>query len=274
MKSEGVSGSQTSGSQASGSQTSDLRELLRIAREAARVAAEVILPLYRSGIAVELKADRTPVTLADRRAEEAMREWFARETPTFGIVGEEHGETAGDGRHRWIVDPIDGTKSFVHGVPLWGTLVALERDGVPVLGVISCPAAGETVYAATGLGAFGEDGKVIAVSDVESLAQSAVCTSSYATMFQRHPESFARLVGSARLLRAWGDCYGYLLLAKGRIEAMLDPLMNLWDVAALHPVVTEAGGCVTTWDGAPGLGSSAIASNGHVHAELLRVIRG
>jgi histidinol phosphatase-like enzyme (inositol monophosphatase family) len=252
----------------------ELAELLAIAREAARVAAEAILPFYRRSFAVELKADHTPVTIADRDGEEAMRVLFARETPSFGIVGEEHGETPGDGRHRWIVDPIDGTKSFVHGVPLWGTLVALERDGVPILGVISCPAAGETVSAASGLGAFAENGSRITVSGVDSLAESAVSTSSYSALAKSHPEAFARLLESARLLRTWGDCYGYLLVAKGRIEAMLDPMMNLWDVAALYPVVIEAGGRITTWEGRDELGASCIASNGRVHEQLLRVLHG
>ena len=123
----------------------ELEELRVIARQAATIAAEIIMPLYAEGVAVELKADRTPVTVADRRAEEAMRRFLARECPGHGVLGEELGESPGDGRHRWVLDPIDGTKSFVHHVPLFGTLVALERDGVPCVGVISCPAVGESV---------------------------------------------------------------------------------------------------------------------------------
>lgn len=252
----------------------ELDDLLAVARQAARVARDVILPIYGDHFAVELKADRTPVTIADRRAEEAMRAFFARETPGFGVVGEEHGETPGDGRHRWIVDPIDGTKSFVHRVPLWGTLVALERDGVPVIGVISCPAAGELVYAAAGQGAFDERGRRLRVSSVAALSEAAVSMSSFSSLAARHPGAFARLLGAARLLRTWGDCFGYLLLAKGRIEAMLDPQMNLWDVAAILPVVTEAGGRVTTWEGEDRVGASCVASNGLLHGELLRALHG
>jgi histidinol phosphatase-like enzyme (inositol monophosphatase family) len=252
---------------------SELAELLGVAREAARVAAEAILPIYRGDFAVEIKADSTPVTEADRRAEEAMRALFARETPSFGVVGEEFGASAGDGRHRWIVDPIDGTKSFVHRVPLWGTLVALERDGVPVIGVVSCPATGERVEAATGLGARDQDGRSVRVSAVRSLRESAVSTSSVAALSADYPAAFARLLGGARLLRTWGDCYGYLLVATGRIEAMLDPRMNLWDVAALHPIVEESGGRITTWEGERRVGASAIATNGLVHDEVLAVLR-
>jgi len=249
----------------------DLRPLLDIAREAARLAGEVIMPLYAAGTAVELKADRTPVTLADRRAEEVMRAFLARECPSHGVLGEEFGETPGDGRYRWLLDPIDGTKSFIHHVPLFGTLVALERDGVPVVGVIACHAVDETVSGALGLGTT-LNGEPAHVSSTATLAEATVSTTTLTGMQRYHPRAFARLLDSAGLARAWGDCYGYLMVATGRADVMLDPVMNLWDVAALVPVITEAGGRLTTWEGEDRAGDSAVATNGLLHADVLRIL--
>lgn len=251
----------------------ELGDLLAVARRAAEVAGDVIMPLYRAGIVAELKADRTPVTEADRNAEMAMREFLARECPGHGIVGEEFGESEGDGRHRWILDPIDGTASFIRHVPLFGTLVALERDGEPVAGVIACHAAGETAYAARGLGAF-INGQPIQVSGVSELKHGLVCNGSTTALERYHPGSVASLVKSARWVQTWGDCYGYLMVASGRAEAMLDPIMSLWDVAALYPVITEAGGRITTWAGEPGPGDSSIATNGLLHESVLQAVRG
>jgi histidinol phosphatase-like enzyme (inositol monophosphatase family) len=252
----------------------ELEELRGIARRAAAIAAEIVMPLYCEGVTVELKADRTPVTVADRRAEEAMRSFLARECPGHGVLGEELGESPGDGRHRWILDPIDGTKSFVHHVPLFGTLVALERDGVPCVGVISCPAVGETVDGVTGGDAY-LNGKRTSVSVVTSVAASAISLTSFSRLAHMHPHGFARLaaLGSTSLLRAWGDCYGYLLVASGRIEGMLDPEMSVWDAAALLPVVTAAGGRLTTWRGEPRVGDSVVATNGRIHEELLALVQ-
>lgn len=251
---------------------SELAELLAIARRAADVARDVIMPLYAAGIAVELKADRTPVTIADRNAETAMREFLARECPEHGILGEEFGETAGDGRHRWILDPIDGTKSFMHHVPLFGTLIALERDGVPVVGVIACHAAGETASAAKGMGAFINEVPV-RVSEVRSIDEATVSMTSYARTAGKHPKGFDGLVSRCKLARAWGDCYGYLMVAGGRAEVMLDPDMSIWDAAALYPVITEAGGGFSTWDGTPGVGTSVVATNGYLHDEVIATLR-
>lgn len=255
--------------------SSELRHFLEVAREAARLAGQVIMPLYESGTTVELKADRTPVTRADRAAEEALRDFLLREFPSHGFLGEEFGEVAGDGRHRWIVDPIDGTKSFIHHVPLFGTLVALERDGQPAVGVIACHAAGETVSAADGLGAWlGE--RRARVANTAAFAEATVSMTSFSRMASIRPRAFAALTaaGSAGLVRAWGDCFGYLMVATGRADIMLDPEMSLWDAAALYPVVREAGGSITTWDGEDGPGTSVAASNGILHPELLERIRG
>lgn len=250
---------------------SELAELLTIARRAAALAGEVVMPLYNTGIAVELKADRTPVTEADRRAERALREFFQRECPGHGILGEEYGEIPGDRRHRWIIDPIDGTKSFIHHVPLFGTLVALERDGEPVIGVIACHALEETAWAAKGSGAF-INGRQAKVSTTIALEDATVLLTSFARLPRLRPVAFRRLVETAGLLRTWGDCYGYLLVAAGRADAMLDPIMNIWDVAALYPVITEAGGRLSNWDGTQTIGASAVATNGRLHEAVLAAI--
>ena len=251
---------------------SELSELLGIARRAAVVAGEVIMPLYESGTTVELKADRTPVTAADRGAEEAIRAFLAREAPGHGVIGEEFGETPGDGRHRWILDPIDGTKSFIHHVPLFGTLIALERDGEPIVGVIACHAVGETVSAAHGLGAF-LNGRPIHVSNTATLAEATVSMTSYSRMPKYHPKAFATLCDQAGLARAWGDCYGYLMVATGRADVMLDPVMSLWDAAALYPIIREAGGRITTWAGEDSVGDSVVATNGRLHDQVLAALR-
>jgi len=220
---------------------------------------------------VELKADRTPVTAADRGAEEAIRRFLETECPGHGILGEELGETHGSGRYRWILDPIDGTKSFIHHVPLFGTLIALEDDGVPVIGVIACHATREVASAARGGGAW-LNGSRIHVSTTALLSEATVSTTSYSRLSATHPKAYERLTASSGLMRAWGDCYGYLMVAAGRADVMLDPEMSIWDAAALYPVITEAGGRMTTWAGQDEVGDSVAASNGLLHAELLPIL--
>ncbi len=214
----------------------ELEELTGVARRAAEVAGEIVMPLYDQRLTVELKADGTPVTAADRRAEEAMRELFARETPGFGVLGEEQGESPGDGRHRWVIDPIDGTKSFIHHVPLFGTLVALERDGEPVVGVVACPAVGETAWANRGGGAF-LNGEPTRVSDTPSMEEATVLTTSSASLLERSPGGMTGLAREARLLRSWGDCYGYLAVIAGRAEARNEPDVNPLDNAPYAELV-------------------------------------
>ncbi len=247
----------------------ELKELLAVALEGARRAGEVILRLYRKGTPAELKADATPVTEADRRAELLLREYFAGETPGYGFLGEEYGEVAGVVPGRWIVDPIDGTKAYVHGVPLFGTLIALEWRGVPVLGIVACHAAGETVWAARGLGAY-LNGQPCRVSSVGALEAATVLATDWRAVIAR--PGGTELFRRARLARTWGDCYGYLLVASGRAEVMLDPELNLWDVAALEPVIAEAGGRMADWPGVPAPRASAVAANAALFSEVMRLL--
>jgi len=217
------------------------------------------------------KSDGSEVTIADRKAERLLRGLLHAAWPEDAVFGEEYGGTLERRGRCWLLDPIDGTKSFIHHVPLFGTLVALERDGMPVVGVIACHAAGETISAAEGEGAW-LNGARVRVSVVDRLADATVSMTSFKRMPHYYPAGFAGLCEHAGLLRAWGDCYGYLMVAAGRIEAMLDPVMNHWDVAALWPIVREAGGRLTTWEGQERVGESAIATNGMVHDELVQLL--
>lgn len=249
--------------------TSELKDLLALALEGARRAGEVILRLYWQGVSAELKADATPVTEADRRVELLLREYFAGETPGFGFLGEEYGEVAGAVPGRWIVDPIDGTKAFVHGVPLFGTLIALEWRGTPLVGVVACHAVGETLWAARGLGAY-RNGAPCRVSSLGTLEEATVLATDWRAVVSR--PGGTELFRRAHLARTWGDCYGYVLVASGRAEVMLDPELNLWDVAALEPIITEAGGRIADWPGAPTPRSSAVAANAALFREVMGLL--
>ena len=248
----------------------ELEELTAVARRAAAMAGEIVMPLYEEELTVELKADGTPVTEADRRAEEAMRELFARETPGFGVLGEEQGESAGDGRHRWVIDPIDGTKSFIHHVPLFGTLVALERDGARGGG---WPARRGRRLGEPGRGRI-LNGSGRASARRTRWTKATVLTTGPGSLQRRSPNGLVRLSREAGLLRSWGDCYGYLAVVAGRAEAMIDPVVNPWDIAPFAVLVEEAGGRLTTWAGVDGAGEDAVATNGGIHEELLEVLTG
>lgn len=245
----------------------ELREFLGIALRAAEVARDVIMPIYRDGFAVDIKSDGSPVTAADRGAEEALRAFLLRECPGHGVLGEEYGDTPGSGPYRWILDPIDGTKAFVRRVPLWGSLIALEYEGRPVVGVIACHAAGEVAAAAEGLGCT-LNGQPAHVSDVAGLGEALVSTSSITALGAK----VDLRAGAIGRVRTWGDCYGYLMVAAGRADVMLDPEMNHWDIAALVPVIREAGGTITGWHGEPEPRDSTVASNGLLHGEVLRIL--
>ena len=244
--------------------------LMQAAAEVARVAGAVALGHYRSaGLRVEAKGDGSPVTVADRGAETAAREWIERRFPRDGILGEEFGLTRGEARRRWVLDPIDGTKTFVRGVPLWGTLVAVVEGEQVLAGAAFFPAVDELLAAAPGQGCWW-NGTRCRVSDVAALADATVLITD--ERFPENPERRAPwrdLAARAAVSRTWGDCYGYLLVATGRAEAMADDVMNPWDAAAVQPIIEEAGGVFTDWRGRPtAFGGSAIATNAALAAEI------
>ncbi|GGL01632.1 histidinol-phosphatase [Mangrovihabitans endophyticus] len=225
---------------------------------------------------VESKPDLTPVSDADTAVESAIRSTLARARPRDGVLGEEYGASvAGSGNRRWIIDPIDGTKNFVRGVPVWGTLIALMEGDLPVAGLVSAPALGRRWWGAKGHGAYAgrhqRAASRIRVSAVNRLADASVCYSSLTGWEESgRLEPMLDILRQAWRSRAYGDFYGYMLLAEGAVDVMVEPELSLWDVAALVPIVTEAGGRITDLQGrVDPSGGSAIATNGHLHADML-----
>ncbi|MDA0834334.1 MAG: histidinol-phosphatase [Planctomycetota bacterium] len=261
----------------------DQQELQQRLEFALRITAEAevfILQHYQSTLlSVDWKADRSPVTVADRGAEELLRERITREFPQDGVLGEEFGETASKNGCHWILDPIDGTKSFMHGVPLFGTLLALEVDGNSVLGINRFPALGEIVYAADGLGAWWQmrDGttRPAKVNTVGNLSDALVCMTTFTRWDKLGCQpAFDALTSYTRLSRGWGDCYGYALVATGRAEIMVDPILNPWDAAPMIPILKEAGGFYVDWNGNSSIYSGqGVAVNSLLKEQVLEVLR-
>jgi histidinol phosphatase-like enzyme (inositol monophosphatase family) len=246
---------------------------LAVARRAAEEAGRFALGHFKTRLTVEVKADGSPVTIADRGAEECLRRVLGAAFPGDGFLGEELGETSGTSGRRWIIDPIDGTQSFIRGVPLWGVLVALEDRGECVVGVMALPALGETLWAVRGGGAF-VNGAPARVSDV-ALADATILTSDASPRhFGEKHAGFTTLLAQSARHRGWGDCYGYALVATGRAEVMLDPLMNSWDAAAVRPIIEEAGGTFCAWDGTATIyGGSALAMPRTLREPVLAALR-
>jgi histidinol phosphatase-like enzyme (inositol monophosphatase family) len=252
--------------------TPSLKELLAVATDAAYLAGRRTLAYFNTGVEVETKSDDTPVTRADREAEQLIRDLIVKRYPDHTIIGEEGGETAGDPGHKWIIDPIDGTKSFIHGVPMYGVLIGVEVRGEPVVGAVYLPATDELLCAARGLGAT-HNGRAARVSPVNQLSKACLLTSSFQGSLERS-DAYEILMNRCRISRGWGDCYGHVLVATGRAEVMLDPRMNPWDCAPLLPIYREAGGHYTTWTGDPTIwGPDGVGTNAGLHREVLDLLR-
>jgi len=247
--------------------------VLEFAVDAARAAGELTLRHFSPETKYEMKADDTPVTAADRGAEELLRKRIESAFPTHGIVGEELGVKTGAEPARWILDPIDGTFSFICGVPLYAVLVAFEWRGAALAGVIHLPALRETVFAARGLGCRWND-RVARVSDVSDLSRARLlCTGTKGVYRHGRGAAFERLRNACCADRSWCDAYAYALVATGRAEIALDPAMHLWDTAALLPVVTEAGGTLTDWNGVhTHTAPEAVATNGRLFEAVMAKI--
>lgn len=238
--------------------------------ELATIVGANAMRYFRTSLATETKQDGSPVTVADRSSERIAREWIEQRFPEDGILGEEYGVVRPNARRRWMVDPIDGTKAFIRGVPFWGSLVAVVEDESVIAGAASFPALGETLLASRGEGCWW-NGSRCRVSNVDELSAAAVLATDAA--FKDHPEKLDRwldLSSRSGVSRTWGDCVGYLLVATGRAEVMVDAVISPWDIAALIPAIIEAGGVFTDWEGNSGVGRSAIATN----AALSDVVRG
>ena len=249
---------------------SDLRDYLDFAMEAAWQAGRQTLAHYQTGVAVQRKPDRSLVTIADRDAEKLLRDLIAWRYPEHSIVGEEFGDDGRQASHRWLIDPIDGTNTFVRGVPFYGVLVALEIDGVAEVGVVYFPALDEMVAAARDLGCHW-NGRRARVSSVTALSDACVAYTDGRHVRQRLGADWDALQHSTAVQRSWGDCYGHCLVATGRADVMLDPRMNPWDCAALIPILQEAGGRFTDWRGRVTIdGGDAVSTNGSLHADILK----
>lgn len=236
--------------------------LLQAVAEVASLAGNDAQRFFRQRFDVEIKEDGSPVTNADRSAETVAREWIRRRFPADGILGEEFGLERADAPRRWVLDPIDGTKSFIHGVPLWGTLVAVVEGETVLAGAVYSPPMQEIVAAAPGQGAWW-NGTRTQVSQTASLAEATLLVTD--DRFAGRPQRqlrWQRISNACRIVRTWGDCYGYLLLATGRADIMVDDLMNPWDAAAVQVVIEEAGGRFTDFRGrATAFGGDSIATN-------------
>jgi histidinol-phosphatase len=247
------------------------RALLDLAVEIAREAGEATLRWFRSSdLAVDSKADGTPVTAADRAAERLVRDRLGARFPDDGILGEEEPEAGGTSGRRWYVDPIDGTKAFTRGVPLYSTLLALDDEHGPAIGVIVLPALGQAVYAGRRLGCWA-DGSPARVSTTARLDGAYLSASSY-THWDDTVLLGVKHAGCE--LRTWGDGYGYALVATGRVDAMVDPVVEVYDVAPMPVILAEAGGRFTSLAGEPGAtGGSGLATNGILHDELMALLQ-
>jgi len=245
-----------------------MSSLLEAVEAVARLAGAEAKRRFRTSLKVETKGDGSPVTEADREAERVARGWISERFPLDGIVGEELGSSRPDAKRRWFLDPIDGTKAFVRGVPLWGTMVAVAEGEEVLAGCVYYPMVDELVVAERGAGCFW-NGQRARVSSIARLDQATVLT----TEARAVPAAVGRVLSRGAVSRTWGDCYGYLLVATGRAEVMIDPILNPWDSAALRPIIEEAGGVFTDISGvATAFGGSAVATNAALAGEVRRIL--
>jgi histidinol-phosphatase len=251
----------------------DWRNRYEAAIDAARRAGQVALKYFDQDVAVEWKADESPVTVADRETEASLRSTFERAFPGDGFLGEEYGDTPGSTGYRWIIDPVDGTRNFIRGVPIWATMIGLEYKGEQVAGVVHLPALGQTYHALRGHGAF-RDGKRIRVSDVSDLALAHVYYSSLSWFMKAGMhDAFIDLCARTERQRGFGDFYGFVLVAQGSGELMVEHGVHPWDVSALVPIVEEAGGRFSDWDGNLDIHRpDVLVSNGKLHDVALGLL--
>ncbi len=248
-------------------------DTLSAAIDAAKAAGDIALHYFRTNLTVETKADRTPVTRADRECESRIVEILSARFPDIGFLGEEHGERPGKRNARWIVDPIDGTKNFIRGIPFFATLIALEEDGEVTAGVMYAPATNDLLYAHTGQGAFA-NGKRVQVSDVSALDHAMLVHGGLKDLKVRPCwPAFLRLVDGTARQRGFGDALGHSVVICGQAEVVLEPEIKPWDVAASKIIVTEAGGRFSDFAGSPSIYTgSAVISNGLVHQAVLDIL--
>jgi histidinol-phosphatase len=242
--------------------------------QAAKAAGQKALEYFDRDVAVEWKHDRSPVTIADREAEQLLRATLTQRFPGDGFLGEEFGDTPGSTGYRWIIDPIDGTRCFVRNIPHWATLVGLEYKGEMIAGVSYAPADNQLVRALRGDSTFKND-KRVRVSDVATLSQALACYSGFQFFEKAGKErQFLNVMRGIDRARGFGDYYGFVLVAQGSCDVMVDCGVHIWDIAGLKVIVEEAGGKFTDWDGGSDLDRpDCVASNGKLHDATLSLLK-
>ena len=237
-----------------------------------QASSEIIKTYFRTGVSVESKSDNSPVTIADKKAEEIMRELISKHFPDHGIIGEEFGEINRDAEYTWILDPIDGTKSFICGAYSFGTLIGLLKNGQPILGVYNHPILNDFLVGDNFETTI--NGEKTSVKDCDKLSNAVLLTTDHLNIEKyQNIEKFNNLIRKVKLYRNWGDCYGYYLLATGYVDVMIDPIMSPWDLLPLIPIVKGAGGVITDYQGNdPVKGKSAVASASGIHSEIITLL--
>ena len=248
-------------------------EFINFVHKLASESAQIIKPYFGTfDLEVELKSDETPVTAADRGAEEVMRHLIRKEFPDHGIIGEEFGDENEAAEFVWVLDPIDGTKSFASGCPLFGTLICLLYEGQPILGAINQPILERLCIGDNNQTTV--NGHPVHVRETDRLSEAILLTTDILSVGEyQNKAGFENLLHGTKLFRTWGDCYGYLLLASGGADIMLDPIVNPWDVLPVIPVVRGAGGIITAWDGSDVVrGDSCVAASQNLHPRVLEIL--
>lgn len=252
----------------------ELDEYKNFSKKLAEVSAAIIRRHFRTRISVESKDDNSPVTIADKKSEEVMRELILKHYPEHGVIGEEFGKSNEDAEYAWVLDPIDGTKSFICGAYSFGTLIALLKNGKPIIGVYNHPILNDFL-----IGDNVEtkiNGEKTAVRHCNDLSNAILLTTDHLNIEKyQNINRFNYLVKKVKLYRNWGDCYGYYLLATGYTDIMVDPIMSSWDLLALIPIIKGAGGVITDYNGEdPVKGNSIVAASADIHSEVISILNG
>jgi myo-inositol-1(or 4)-monophosphatase len=250
----------------------DLSEFKRFARHLAEKSAAIIRPYFRTGISIDNKPDDSPVTIADKIAEEVMRSEIMKEFPAHGIIGEEHGNYQDEAEYKWVLDPIDGTRSFINGALSFGTLIALLKNEQPILGVINHPILKEFLMGDNLFTTL--NGKTVNVRECNKLSEVTLLTTDHLNIAKyKNGKAFEKLIAKIKLYRNWGDCYGYYLVATGFADVMIDPIMSAWDKMALIPIIKGAGGIITNYEGNdPITKNSIVASSPGIHNKIIEAL--
>jgi histidinol phosphatase-like enzyme (inositol monophosphatase family) len=250
----------------------ELNELKEFTKILSIASGAVIKKYWRTNVSVDSKADDSPVTIADKRAEEVLRELIHKEFPEHGIIGEEFPPVNETAEYKWILDPIDGTKSFICGTVTFGTLIALTKNDEPLLGVINQPILKEYLYGDNLTAEL--NGQKVKVRSCPLLKNAVLLTTDHLNIKKYHNiDKFNALTEKVKIYRNWGDCYGYYLLATGYADIMIDPIMSVWDTMALLPIIRGAGGIITDYYGNDPLkGNSIIASVPELHNQIVKLL--